>query len=211
MFFLRSSSILLLAFRSAILSTLSSRWSMSVLKTCESWNTEENYQEWHNTASKDKVGRSALLMQDEECLNSSKQNMCRTPCLSLSVAWRIITSREILKNNRRMKGNLDEPPCWASMKNSSNKRMIERKRSWKYKVKPCNDLVGASRQDNAKNLELQKRKDETLEPRITSSWTISGRKELNHLEEIRIRFIVCLSFIKLNWWQAMDLAYYLFL
>ena len=31
-----------------------------------------------------------------------------------------------------------------------------------------------------------------------------------HLDEIRIRFIVCLSFIKLNWWQAMDFAYYLF-
>ena len=30
------------------------------------------------------------------------------------------------------------------------------------------------------------------------------------MDEIRIRFIVCLSFIKLNWWQAMDLAYYLF-
>ena len=55
-----------------------------------------------------------------------------------------------------------------------------------------------------------KGKDETLERRITSSWTISGRKELNHLDEIRIRFIVCLSFIKLNWWQTMDFAYYLF-
>ena len=109
-----------------------------------------------------------------------------------------------------MKGILDEPPCRASMKNSGNKRMIERKRSWKHKVNPCNDLDGASRQYNRENLELRKRKDETLETRITSSWTISERKELNHLEEIRIRFIVCLSFIKLNWWQAMDFAYYLF-
>ena len=56
--------------------------------------------------------------------------------------------------------------------------MIERKRSWKHKVKPCDDLDGASRRDNAKNLDLWKRKDETLEPRITSSGTISGRKEL---------------------------------
>ena len=65
-------------------------------------------------------------MQDE-CLNSSKQNMCRTPCLSLSIAWRIITLREILKNNWRMKGILDEPPCWSSMQNSNNKRMIKTK------------------------------------------------------------------------------------
>ncbi len=36
------------------------------------------------------------------------------------------------------------------------------------------------------------------------------KKELNHPEEIRIRFIVCLSFTNLDWWQAMDLAYYLF-
>ena len=37
------------------------------------------------------------------------------------------------------------------------------------------------------------------------------KEGITHLDEIRIRFIVCLSFIKLNWWQAMDLAYYLFL
>ena len=36
------------------------------------------------------------------------------------------------------------------------------------------------------------------------------KKRNNHLVEIRIRFIVCLSFIKLNWWQAMDFSYYLF-
>ena len=36
------------------------------------------------------------------------------------------------------------------------------------------------------------------------------KEGINHLDEIRIRFIVCLSFIKLNWWQAMDFAYYLF-
>ena len=122
-------------------------------------------------------------MQDEEYLNSSKQNMCWAPCLFWSMAWRIITSRKILKNNWRMKGILDEPPCRDSMENSSNKRMIERKRSWKHKVKPCDDLDGALRRYNRENLELQKRKDETLEPRITSSWTIFGRKELNHLKE----------------------------
>ena len=36
------------------------------------------------------------------------------------------------------------------------------------------------------------------------------KERITHFEEIRIRFIVCLSFIKLNWWQAMDFAYYLF-
>ena len=36
--------------------------------------------------------------------------------------------------------------------------MIERKRSWKHKVKPCNDLDGASRWYNQENLELRKRK-----------------------------------------------------
>ena len=36
------------------------------------------------------------------------------------------------------------------------------------------------------------------------------KEGINHLDEIRIRFIVCLSFIKINWWQAMDFAYYLF-
>ena len=36
------------------------------------------------------------------------------------------------------------------------------------------------------------------------------KERVTHLDEIRIRFIVCLSFIKLNWWQAMDFPYYLF-
>ena len=36
------------------------------------------------------------------------------------------------------------------------------------------------------------------------------KEGIKYLDEIRIRFIVCLSFIKLNWWQAMDFAYYLF-
>ena len=33
---------------------------ISFLKTCESWNTNGNYQEWHNTTSKDKIGRTAF-------------------------------------------------------------------------------------------------------------------------------------------------------
>ena len=97
-------------------------------------------------------------MQDEEYLNSSKQNMCWAPCLILSIARWIITLREMLKNNWRMKRILDGPPCRASMKNSGNKRMIKEREVEKHKVKPCNDLDGASRWYNRENLELRKRK-----------------------------------------------------
>ena len=31
------------------------------------------------------------------------------------------------------------------------------------------------------------------------------KEGITHLDEIRIRFIVSLSFIKLNWWETMDL------
>ena len=105
-------------------------------------------------------------MQDGEYLSSSKQNMCWAPCLVLSIVWRVITSREILKNNWRMKRILDEPSCRASMKNSGNKRMIERKRSWKHKVKPCNDLDGASGRYNEKTLNSGKEKMKHLGPRM---------------------------------------------
>ena len=104
--------------------------------------------------------------------------------------WYDNEESEILKNNWRMKRILVEPPCRASMKNSGKKRMMKRKRSWKHKVKPCDDLDGALRRYNQENLELRKRKDETLEQRITSSWTISGRKELNHLEENKNKIYV---------------------
>ena len=47
------------------------------------------------------------------------------------------------------------------MKNSGNKRMMKRKRSWKHKVKPCNDLDGDLRWYNRENLELRKEKMNT--------------------------------------------------
>ena len=60
------------------------------------------------------------------------------------------------------------------------------------------------------NFELRKRKDgKRLELGFIHEEQ-TPKKRINHFEEIRIRFIVCLSFIKLNWWQAMDFAYYLF-
>ena len=57
-------------------------------------------------------------------------------------------------------------------------------------MKPCDDLDGALQRYNQENLEFRKRKDETLERRITSSRTISGRKELNHLEENKNKIYV---------------------
>ena len=87
--------------------------------------------------------------------------------------------------------------------------MIKRKRSWKHKVKPCNDLDGASGRYNEKTLNSGKEKMKHLEPRMWHDEQLR-KEEIDHLEEIRIRFIVCLSFIKLNWWQAMDFSYYLF-
>ena len=116
-------------------------------------------------------------MQDEECLNASKQNMCWAPCLLLSIAWRVITSREILTNNLRMNRVLDEPPCRASMKNSGNKRMIERKRSWKHRVKPCDDLEGATKWVN---FELRARKMNRIldEPPCRASMKNSGNERM---------------------------------
>ena len=135
---------------------------MSLLKTCESWNAKGNYQEWHNTTSKDKVERIALQNARWRMLELLKtKHVLSTMFIFLSIAWLILTSREILKNNWRMKRILDEPPCRASMKSSGNKRMIERKRSWKNKVKPCDDLDGALRWYNRENLELRKEKMNT--------------------------------------------------
>ena len=149
-------------------------------------------------------------MQDEEYLNSSKQNMCRTPCLFYSIAWRILTPREILKNNWRMKRILDEPPCMASMKNSGNKRMVKRKGKLKTAPgEPLQWLDEALKWYNWNNLELRKEKMNNLEPKI---WYHERTPEegINHLEETRIRITLRVSFTNLNWWQAMDLAYYLF-
>ena len=45
------------------------------MTTCESWNMNSNYQEWHNTTSNDTEERIALRMQDEECLSSLEKNL----------------------------------------------------------------------------------------------------------------------------------------
>ena len=77
----------------------------------------------------------------------------------------------------------------------------------RIRLKPCDDLDGASRRDKLGTPEKKRWKHLELEF-IHQEQT--PKKGINHFEEIRIRFIVCLSFIKLNWWQAMDFAYYLF-
>ena len=59
--------------------------------------------------------------------------------------------------------------------------MIERKRSWKNKVKPCDDLDGASRRDNVENLELRKRKDEASRTEKNYMMNNSIKKKLDYL------------------------------
>ena len=36
------------------------------------------------------------------------------------------------------------------------------------------------------------------------------KEGINHLDETRIRITLCLSFTNSNWWQPMELSYYLF-
>ena len=119
---------------------------------------------WHHTTSNDKVERIALRNARWRMLELLKQDMCWTPCLILSIAWQILTPREILKNNWRMNRILDEPPCRASMKNFCNKRMIKRSEGWKNNIDALQWLDEALRRDKVE------------------TWN-SGRKELNHLKE----------------------------
>ena len=63
----------------------------------------------------------------------------------------------------------------------------------------------------AEEIELRKRKDEKPLELEFIPHEQTPKEGITHFEEIRIRFIVCLSFIKFNWWQVMDFAYYLFI
>ena len=81
-------------------------------------------------------------------------------------------------------------------------RMIKRKEREveKHKVKPCDDLDESQWWYNWKRLELrEKEKNETIE--ISKLMSLRSR-ELNHLDETRVRITLCLSFINLNWWRA---------
>ena len=68
----------------------------------------------------------------------------------------------------------------------------------RIRLKPCSDLDGGSDKMAEENLNSGKEKIKTLGTRIYSSRTNSEEKGLLDDDEIRIRFIVCLSFIKLN-------------
>ena len=48
-------------------------------------------------------------------------------------------------------------PSWRTPVNKKNDQ-TERKGSWKHKVKPCNDIDGASRRDNAEKLGTPEKK-----------------------------------------------------
>ena len=83
---------------------------------------------------------------------------------------------------------------------------------WKMKrirLKPCDDLDGDSDEMPEGIWTPEKKRWKHLELEFNPH-KHTPKERINHFEEIRIRFIVCLSFIKLNWWPTMDFAYYLF-
>ena len=79
----------------------------------------------------------------------------------------------------------------------------------RIKFKPCDDLDGGSDEMAEEIWTSEKKRWKHLELEFIPHEQ-TPKEGITRLDEIRIRFIVCLSFIKLNWWQAMDLAYYLF-
>ena len=98
----------------------------------------------------------------------------------------------------------------ATVKNSGNKRMMRYNwRMERIRIKPCYDLDGGSDEMAEEIWTPEKKRWKHLELEFIHQEQ-TPKKGIKHLDEIRIRFIVCLSFIKLNWWQAMDFAYYLF-
>ena len=79
----------------------------------------------------------------------------------------------------------------------------------RIRLEPCGDLDGGSDKMAEEIWTPEKKRWKHLELEFIQQEQ-TPKEGITHLDEIRIRFIVCLSFIKLNWWQAMDLAYYLF-
>ena len=67
----------------------------------------------------------------------------------------------------------------------------------KEQDEPCDDLDGGS-DEMAEEIELRKRKDEKHLELEFIHQEQTPKEGITHLDEIRIRFIVCLSFIKLN-------------
>ena len=119
--------------------------------------------------------------------------------------WYLKSTNKNLDEHLRNELNREEPPCRTPV----TKEWRDKIEGWKNKIKSCGDLDGGSDEMAEGIWTPEKKRWKTLGTRIYSSRTNSEERDYS-LGEIRIRFIVCLSFIKLNWWQAMDLAYYLF-
>ena len=80
----------------------------------------------------------------------------------------------------------------------------------RIRLKPCGDLDGGSDKMAEEIWTTEKKRWKHLELEFIHQEQ-TPKEGINQLDEIRIRFIVCLSFIKLNWWQAMDFCILLIL
>ena len=78
----------------------------------------------------------------------------------------------------------------------------------RIRLKPCDDLDGASQWDKLEKLGTPKKKMKHL------NWEFfpwrTPEEGINHLEETRIRIMLCISFTNLDWWQTTDFTYYFF-
>ena len=83
------------------------------------------------------------------------------------------------------------------MKNSGNERMMRQNEGRKNKITPCDDLDGGSDEIAEEKFTTDKKRRKDLELEFIPQEQ-TPKEGITHLDEIRIRFIVCLSFIKLN-------------
>ena len=89
--------------------------------------------------------------------------------------------------------------------------MITKKwRMKRIRLKPCNDWMELSDDIICEILELREK-----EKMKHLNWEFSHRgltpeEIIHHLDQSRIRIMLCVSFTNLNQWQATNLAYYLF-
>ena len=63
-------------------------------------------------------------------------------------------------------------------------------------MKPCDDLDGASRRDNAENLELWKKDEQQITEKLIPFRTPVER--IKHLDENRMIIMLCVSFTNIN-------------
>ena len=79
----------------------------------------------------------------------------------------------------------------------------------KNKIKACGDLDGGSDEMSEEIWTPEKKRWKHLDLEFINHEQ-TPKEGIDHLDETRIRIMLCVSFTNLNWWQAMDLAYYLF-